>query len=377
MEFYRGVISPILDHLDSEIMHTAVRDTLHLAETIPGGVKLVEQFSFGRQRFTDPRLNTTVGGVKLDNPVMVGAGWDKKGVAVRGLYTLGFSGVEVGSVLRDPQPGNPNPRQFYRAGAALNRLGFNSPGMHEVAANLLRYRNKNIGIVGISIGKNKDVTPENAPKAHAEVAELFADLHKHKMIDVSYYTVNVSSPNTPGLRELQDKRSLTDIVQAVNQTLEMFEANQPVFVKIAPDLTYEAIDDVITVAVDNRLAGIIACNTTIDENLKTRYGWGGEAGGLSGDDRDYVAQVDRIIAHIFRNAGDRLDIIGVGGVNSTQRVIDKIRAGAKAVQVVTGIRQVGPTLPGRINKGLARFLDLEGTDNLSKYVGKGAYKIPH
>lgn len=367
MEFYRGVVSPILDRLPSEEMHVLARDTLDLAEKIPGGVKMLEQFAYGRQRFSDERLRTIVGGVKFDNPVMVGAGWDKKGVAVQALWTLGFSGVEVGSVLRDPQPGKPKPRQFYHPrGTALNRLGFNSSGMDAVYDNVQRYYSLGIPY-GISLGQNKEVESKDAPAAHAVVARRF-------MNNAYWFTINVSSPNTPGLRELQDKGPLTDIVQAVKESTL---SRQPIFVKIAPDLTYGAIDDVIEVVVDNHLAGIIATNTTVDESLKARYGWRGEAGGLSGNDPDYRDRVTQIIAHIYRQAGDKLDIIGIGGVNSWLTAIEKIGAGAKAVQVVTAIREVGTTLPGRINRGLVEIMEIDGAKSISEYIGRETHKIPH
>lgn len=378
MEFYRNIISPILDKLDSETMHVMARDALHLAEHNGLSLKLLEQFSYGRKRFTNPRLETTVGGIKLDNPIMVGAGWDKKGVAVRALYTLGFSAPEIGSVLLDPQPGNPKKRQFYdKRGVALNRLGFNSPGVKEVITNLCGYKSPDVPPIGISLGKNKDVTPENAPRAHADVVNAFSSAIRFGQFDIAYYTINVSSPNTPGLRKLQDKKPLTDIIQAVNETMKRNNQQKPLFVKIAPDLEYTAIDDVIEVAVDNGLAGIVACNTAIDTDLKRKYFWGAEAGGLSGNDPDYRNKVDRIIAHIYREAGDKLDIIGVGGVNDYNSTISKIGAGAKAVQVVTAIREIGPTLPGRINMELVNMFDDMGIENLSECVGQEAHAIPH
>lgn len=375
MEFYRGIISPILDHLDSETMHVAAKNALHLAELNPVTLKLLEQFAYGRKRFSDPRLNVTLGGrngnqiIVLDNPVMVGAGWDKTGSAVRGLWQLGFSGVEVGSVLRSPQPGNDKPRQFYHPnGTALNRLGFNSPGMIEVGKNLENYSINRVPI-GISLGKNKDVEPKDAPEAHAAVVRRLL----YPKYPVRWYSINVSSPNTPGLRELQDKEPLTDIVQAVQEEALV---DTPIFIKIAPDLTYGAIDDVIKVAIDNKLAGIIAANTTIDPNLKARYGWGNEAGGLSGNDPNFRDMSTKIIAHIYRQAGKDLDIIGIGGVNSAETALEKIKAGAKAVQVVTAIREIGPTLPGRINRGLISTMDRDDVWQIKNYVGTNAHLIP-
>ncbi|OGE45392.1 dihydroorotate dehydrogenase (quinone), partial [Candidatus Daviesbacteria bacterium RIFCSPLOWO2_01_FULL_37_10] len=372
MEFYKGIVSPVLDHLDSETMHVAAKNTLHLAELNPVTLKLLEQFAYGRKRFYDPRLHVTLGGrngdnsfhLDLDNPVMVGAGWDKTGSAVKGLWQLGFSAEEVGTVPEYPQPGNDKPRQFYHPdGTALNRLGFNSLGMEAVYLNINHYLDFTVPF-GISIGKNKWVESKDAPAAHAVVAERFRTV-------AYWYAINVSSPNTPGLRALQDKGPLTDIVQAVKE----HRNNQPIYVKIAPDLTYGAIDDVISVAMDNKLAGIIAANTTVNTELKTRYGWGNEAGGLSGNDPDFRNMSTKIIAHIYRQAGKDLDIIGIGGVNSAETALEKIKAGAKAVQVVTAIREVGPTLPGRINRGLISIMDRDDVWHIKNYVGINAHLI--
>jgi len=181
MEFYKGIVSPVLDHLDSETMHVAAKNTLHLAELNPVTLKLLEQFAYGRKRFYDPRLHVTLGGrngdnsfhLDLDNPVMVGAGWDKTGSAVKGLWQLGFSAEEVGTVPEYPQPGNDKPRQFYHPdGTALNRLGFNSLGMEAVYLNINHYLDFTVPF-GISIGKNKWVESKDAPAAHAVVAERF------------------------------------------------------------------------------------------------------------------------------------------------------------------------------------------------------------
>src|SRR5579859_5537523 len=226
---YKKLIDPLLMRLDSEMWHTRAREALHLTESTPLTLKLLELFTDQQRRFADARLRVVVGGIELDNPVLVGAGWDKAGRAVKALYTLGFSGVEVGTVVAHPQEGNPKPRQFMLApGVTLNRLGFNSPGMEAVAHNLARYTGSGIPI-GISLGKNKEVAPEDAPQAHATVAER---LYPY----AAYFAINVSSPNTPGLRALQDKKPLTDIVQAVNETLESRGGRKPLFVKIAPEL---------------------------------------------------------------------------------------------------------------------------------------------
>src|SRR5579864_7047140 len=256
---YKELVIPLLGKLDSENWHVRAREALHLAEATPSTLKLLELFADHHHRFTDERLRVVLGGIAFDNPVIVGAGWDKVGRAVKALYTLGFAGVEVGSVLAYAQEGNPRPRQFIMSpGVALNRLGFNTPGMDAVARNLERYQRSGIPI-GISLGKNRAVEAKDAAEAHAVVARKLYDA-------AAYFAINVSSPNTPGLRELQDKGPLTEIVQAVHEAMDGLGARKPLFVKIDPELTDQAVDEVIQVVVDNKLTGIIATNTTINQN---------------------------------------------------------------------------------------------------------------
>lgn len=364
---YKQLISPVLDRLDSETWHTRARDALHLAESTPLSLKLLEQFSYRRRHFRDARLRVVLGGSEFENPLMVGAGWDKAGKAIRGLYTLGFAGVEVGSVTAFAQPGNPKPRQFMLApGVALNRLGFNSPGMDAVARNLEKYRNDGIPI-GISLGKNRDVPVCDAPEAHAVVARR---LYQY----ATYFAINVSSPNTPGLRSLQDREPLTDIAQAVNAAMDELGGRKPLFVKIAPELSERAIDDAIEVVMANGLTGIIATNTTNDPDLKAQYGerWRNQEGGLSGDNVDFRRLATRTIAYIYHATAGKIEIIGVGGVKDTETALEKIKAGAKIVQVVTAIRGEGPTLPGRIIRGLALYMEKEGLKSLDEIRGAKA-----
>jgi len=362
---YKKIVSPLLGKLDSERWHGRAREALHFAEATPFTLKLLELlFADRHRRFTDERLHVVLGGIELDNPVIVGAGWDKAGRAVKALYTLGFAGVEVGSVLAYPQDGNPKPRQFMIGpGVALNRLGFNSSGMEVVARNLARYKGSGIPI-GISLGKNKAVEAKDAPEAHAVVARML-------YADAAYFAINVSSPNTPGLRELQDKRPLTDIVQAVNAAMDDMGGRKPLFVKIAPELTDEAVDDVIQVVLDNNLTGIIATNTTINQDIKAKYGekWNNEAGGVSGDDADFRKMATAKVAYIYRETRGSIDIIGVGGVKDAQTALEKIKAGAKVVQVVTAMRGEGTTLPGRINRGIVDYMEKEGIKHMDELVG--------
>ncbi len=357
-------MSPLLDRLDSETMQRFTKDALRIAELSPVTLKVLELLADRHKRFKDERLRVQLGGVEFENPVVVAAGWDKNGLAVKGLYALGFAGVEVGSVLTYPQPGNPKPRQFVIGpGVALNRRGFDSDGMGKVNSNLRRYTNSGIPI-GINIGKNKEIPDIAAPWMYAAVTR---QLYRH----AAYFVVNVSSPNTPGLRRLQEKEPLTDIVRAVNQTMDEMGGRKPLFVKIAPELTREATNDVIQVVLDNGLTGIIATNTTTNPDIKAKYGemWKNEAGGISGDDSVYRRMATEKVAHIYRETKGAIEIIGVGGIKDAETALEKIKAGAKVVQVLTAIRGEGPTVAGRINRGIVDFMEKEGIKNLSEIIG--------
>lgn len=361
---YKEIIRPVLDRLDSETFHNLARESLHLAESSQVTLKLVEYFADGHKRFTDERLRVNLGGVDFENPLIVGAGWDKSGRALMGLWHLGFSGVEVGSVLEHRQPGNPKPRQFMVSpGVAINWLGFNSPGMDVVAKNLARYTGSRVKI-GISIGMNRDVPHDDSPRAHAEVAKrLYGYAH--------YFAINVSSPNTPGLRKLHEKGRKRDIIQAVNEAMEGQGGRKPLFVKVAPELGHKELDDILEVAIDHSVTGIIAANTADVPEMKAKYGerWRSQPGGLSGDDEEYRRMTTEKVSHIYRHAGDKLEIIGVGGIKDTGTALEKIRAGAKALQIVTAIRGEGTAVAGKINKGLVEFMESEGVSSLADLVG--------
>lgn len=363
MNIYKKIVSPLLDRFDSETIHELTRKFLHLAEISPLSLKLLELFLRG-PRFVDERLHMECAGIEFENPVLVGAGWDKKGVAVKALWQLGFAGVEVGSVLVHSQPGNPKSRQFVVApGVAINHLGFNSPGMEAVANHLERYRGSGIPL-GVNIGKNRDVSEQDAPSAYAAVAKRLYDL-------ASYFVVNVSSPNTPGLRKLQDKPLLTAIIVAVKNAVAEQGNQKPLFVKIAPELTKDAVNDVIEVVVDHYLTGIVATNTTADSTIKGKYGkqWQNVAGGLSGDDEDFRKMGTELIRHIYRETKGKIEIIGVGGVKDGSTALEKIRAGAKLVQIVTAIRGEGPSVARRVNRELVDWMERKGVKTLGEVVG--------
>jgi len=344
------------------------KKTLSLLERSKLGLYALDGI-VAQEKVKDERLRVRVGDSMYDNPVMVGAGWDKTGVTVRALWRAGFAGVEIGSVSRDAQPGNLRPRFFELGkGVYLNRFGFNTPGMETVARNLEKYRLSGIPI-GISIGKNKNVAMGDAPEAHAAVVRCLYD-------HASYFAINVSSLNTPGLRTLQEKKPLTGIVQAVTAAMREKGKVKPFFIKIAPDLTREAIDDVVEVALAHGVTGIIATNTTNNTDLKAKYGvrWKEEAGGLSGDDENFRKIATKTVAHIFKAVGNKLVIIGAGGVKDAATVLEKIKAGATIVQVVSALYREGPAVAGRINRGLVEWMEKEGVSKLIDMRGIEAEK---
>ena len=354
-------VSPLLGKLDIEAEHVAIREFLHALENSAEPLPLIRMLS-GGERFSDPRLFTTLASVSLDNPLIVGPGWDKVGHAVRALYELGFGAIEVGSIMARAQPGNPKPRHLMLApGVPLNRYGFNSPGVEVTAGNLEAYKGLNLPI-GINIGKNKDVSEEDAPAAYASVAQRLANVG-------TYFVINVSSPNTPGLRALQDKEPLTAIVQATHAALG---TGKPLFVKIAPDMTPEAINDVIEVVISNNLTGIVATNTTSSEDIKAKYGAQGEMGGVSGNDADFRKMSTDIIRYIYKRTRGKIAIIGAGGVNDASSALEKIRAGASAVEIVAALDEEGPMLPGRINRDIVSQMEKEGVKSIPEIVGVDA-----
>ena len=354
---YKEFESRVLTHFDSETVHNLVRTGLHFSETFPLTLSLLEKLNHGGERFTDPRLKVNLAGIDFPNPIMVGAGWDKEAGCVLALYTLGAGGVEIGTVVEFSQYGNPKPRQFRIApGIAVNRCAFNSPGMEKVARNLDRYLNSGIPI-GVNIGPNKNLAGAGIPESLSRIVKRLDQY-------ASYFTLDVSSPNTPGLRDLQSKKGLEEIVQAI-------ETEKPVFIKIAPELHFEEVDDVIDVCLQNNLAGIIATNTVDRVEIKIKHGirWANEKGGLSGDDPEFRAMATEKVAYIYKETGGKLDISGVGGVKDAGIALEKIMAGAKLVQVVTAFRGEGLGVLGKINREIIEWMERYGVKNLSEIVG--------
>lgn len=354
--------------LESEQLKHAAELSLRALARHGFGQRLLE-WAQGGERIEDERLQTEVGGLLLENPVIVGAGWDKKGWAVDGLYALGFAGTEVGTVTVYPQPGNPKPRLWYKSGVGLNQLGFNSPGMEKVAFFLDGQKQRPGGLhqgkVGINVGKNKLMPDEHAPWAHAAVADRLYDY-------ADYFVLGVSSPNTPGLRGLLQPKPLTENVQAVQAVLRA-KGDKPLFVKTTIDLSLEDLDSVIAVCLDNDVTGIIDSNTTVDDRLKAMYGWQGRSGGLSGDVPLFRQVATERMRHITRSTrGTGLQRIGVGGINDAETAIERLEAGAQAIQVVTGIRQRKGRIAHDINEGILSHLAKTGGRSVQDLTGVAA-----
>jgi dihydroorotate dehydrogenase len=306
----------------------------------------------------DPRLVQTVAGLRFPNPVGLAAGYDKNAEVPDALLRLGFGFTEVGTLTPRPQSGNDKPRIFrlVEDRAVINRLGFNNEG-HEAAFRRLSARAGRPGIVGVNIGANKD--------AADRIADYVAGVRRFYAL-ASYFTVNISSPNTPGLRDLQARESLRALLEAV-LAVRAEEATRlgrtvPVFLKIAPDLTDEGLDDIAAETLAHPLDGLIVSNTTLSrEGLKNRQ-WAGEAGGLSG--APLFAASTRVLAKMRSRVGPSLAIIGVGGVGSAEQALEKIRAGADLVQLYSCMVYEGPGLASSIVKGLSALLDRDGISSI-------------
>ncbi|HEX8660181.1 MAG TPA: quinone-dependent dihydroorotate dehydrogenase [Hymenobacter sp.] len=344
---YKSLVKPLLFNLDAERAHHLVFDNLRRAARVPGTKALLR----GLYQFQHPSLEREVFGLKFPNPVGLAAGFDKNAALTDELATLGFGFVEIGTVTPRPQPGNPAPRLFRlpQDEALINRMGFNNDGALVVAARLAKRRNRQL-IIGGNIGKNKDTPNERAADDYEACFEALADV-------VDYFVVNVSSPNTPNLRQLQEKKPLIELLQRVQARNLSRATPRPLLLKIAPDLTNAQLDDILEIARETQLSGLVATNTTISrDDLRTETGHvaGLGAGGLSG--RPLRARATEVIRYLHRHSDGALPIIGAGGVHSAADAQEKLAAGAVLVQLYTGFIYEGPALVRKINEQLVGSL---------------------
>ncbi len=340
---YKHIILPFLFRLHAEQAHSFVGGLLLFLFRIPGVPALFRRL----YTFEHPSLERNVAGLTFRNPVGLAAGFDKNAEMVDVMEALGFGYVEIGTVTPRPQPGNERPRLFRlkKDAGLVNRMGFNNKGAG-VAAGRLKYRKSKI-LVGGNIGKNKNTPNERAAD---DYLECFNDLFDY----VDYFVVNVSSPNTPGLRELQEKEPLQQLLGILQERNKMKYTHKPIFLKIAPDLTTAQLDDIIAIVKTTGIAGVIATNTTIArDGLKTPAGFI-EAigpGGLSG--KPLEKRATEVISYLCTQSGNAFPVIGVGGIASAEGARTKLNAGAALLQVYSGFIYEGPALVSRICKALA------------------------
>lgn len=366
---YRHCIRTALFTLDSEPAHNLTLNGLAMVARSRIGLAAMES-AFGA-----PSLPTRCWNLDFPNPVGLAAGMDKRAAALPAWKSMGFGFTELGGVTRHPQPGNPEPRMFRHPplGALLNRMGFNNPGAERMAETLESWRDSGLWPahpVGMNLGKSKITPLEEAASDYARSFERLWPL-------ADFFVVNVSSPNTPNLRQLQDKASLAEILAelgAVNQRMAASRAvksgPKPLLVKIAPDLTFEALEEIVALALEMGLSGIVATNTTI-----TRPEAGSadgrrlmaETGGLSG--APLRARSTEVIRHLHRQSQGRLPIVGVGGIFTAEDAWEKITAGATLLQVYTGLVYEGPGIARAIVQGLAERLKANGLASIREAVG--------
>lgn len=327
-----------------EKAHYFAMGMLKALSALPGGRALLRVL-FGRKT---PSLETTVFGIRFPHPVGLAAGFDKDARWLDALECLGFAFVEIGTVTPLPQPGNERPRLFRLPAdrALINRMGFNNGGADRAAARI-RARKGRV-IVGGNIGKNK-VTPNDA--AGADYEKCFESLYDV----VDYFVVNVSSPNTPGLRALQEKEPLRRLLTRLAALNRAKPAPRPILLKIAPDLDTEALDDIVEIALETGLAGLVATNTTISREGLSTPAEAVEclgAGGLSG--KPLELRSTEVIRYLSRKTAGKLPLIAAGGIFTAEDAREKLRAGASLVQVYTGFIYEGPGIAGKITRALAR-----------------------
>lgn len=334
---YKKLISPFLFLFDPEKIHNFTFCATKLLFKLPLIGFLIES----RYKIDNTKLKRNLFGLTFDNPVGIAAGFDKNATHISEFEKFGFGFIEIGTVTPKPQKGNPKKRLFRlkEDNAIINRMGFNNDGVDKIKSRLKKDFNV---IIGGNIGKNK-VTPNS--EAKADYLICFKELYNH----VDYFVINVSSPNTPGLRELQSRNFLNDLFIELNAIRSKENIKKPILIKISPDLSEKKIEEILEVINENNIDGIIATNTTIDfSNLKSKNKK--EIGGLSGT--PLFDKSNDVISFISNKTKGKLPIIGVGGISTPEQAVEKIKAGAHLIQLYTGIIYEGPGIVNKINKKL-------------------------
>lgn len=334
---YKIFIRPILFCFDPEKVHYFTFSLIRIVSKIPGIPSL---FRFLYQ-VNDKRLETEVFGLKFKNPVGLAAGFDKDAVLYKELSNFGFGFIEIGTLTPKPQPGNDKKRIFrlVEDSAIINRMGFNNGG---VLAAVEQLKKNNGVLIGGNIGKNKVTLNEDATSDYEICFDALFDY-------VDYFVVNVSSPNTPNLRALQEKEPLTQLLQTLQNKNLSRPIQKPILLKIAPDLTDEQLLDIIDIVQETKIAGVIATNTTISRNGLTSLNQT-ETGGLSG--KPLTSRSTEVIRFLSQKSNKAFPIIGVGGIHSAEDALEKLEAGASLFQLYTGFIYEGPVLVKKINKAI-------------------------
>ncbi len=338
---YKFLVRPILFLFDPEKVHHFTFKMIRILSKIP----LMPSVFRGIYNNNDPRLEREVFGLTFKNPVGLAAGFDKDAKLYNELHNFGFGFIEIGTLTPKAQFGNPKKRLFRLKSdsAIINRMGFNNGGVEEAVQRLKK--NKGV-LIGGNIGKNKITPNENAVEDYKICFDALFDY-------VDYFVVNVSSPNTPNLRALQDKEPLTTLLNTLQVKNNQKTSQKPILLKIAPDLTNEQLIDIIDIVKETKIAGVIATNTTISrEGLNSTPELVKENGGLSG--KPLTNRSTEVIRFLSEKSNKAFPIIGVGGIHSTRDAIEKIEAGASLVQLYTGFIYEGPKLIKDINKELLR-----------------------
>jgi dihydroorotate dehydrogenase len=339
---YKSLIRPLLFQFSAEKAHNITFSLTKFFFNFPG-VKYLNKNLF---HIKSSKLERELFGLKFSNPVGLAAGFDKDAKIIDELASLGFGFIEIGTITPKAQAGNPKPRLFrlIEDKGIINRMGFNNLGI-EAAIERLRKRKTNI-IIGGNIGKNK-LTPNE--EAFNDYEKCFVQLYPY----VDYFVVNVSSPNTPGLRELQEKEPLMQLLNHLMHLNQQQEKTKPILLKIAPDLTNQQLDDIIEIVAETKISGIIATNTTISrEGLNTPKSTLEEIGngGLSG--KPLGKRATEVIKYLSEKSNEAFPIIGVGGIMSAEDALEKLEAGASLVQLYTGFIYEGPSLIKKINRAI-------------------------